>query len=209
MAKSTYFYVFFINFSSTRNLNFDQQLSGCLAKARVFTCFWAPNTRPKKDRIFKLSGCLATHPPKCSCFYIKKDALTAAQSVKNNVFACLLFTIPSRHLINPSTHTHTLTMRPSSLIKEFNSSATSLEITQCDRRTQTCPRHTQTRPRRTQTRSDTPKHFWFRWPGKFHVPDCTRRHDSCFFGPGAPPDTPKRAPDTPKHAPDTPKQRFC
>ena len=61
------------------------------------------------------------------------------------------------------------------------------------------------RPRRTQTRSDTPKHFWFRWPDKFHVPDCTRRHDSCFFGPGAPLDTPKRAPDTPKHAPCAPK----
>ena len=42
-------------------------------------------------------------------------------------------------------------------------------------------------------------------PGKFHVPDCTRKHDSCFFGPGAPPDTPKRAPAKPKHTPDTPK----
>ena len=105
VAKSMYFYVFLL-FSSARNLNFDQQLSGCLAKARVFTCFWAPNTRPKKDRISKLSGCLATHPPKSTCFYIKKDALTAAQIVKTNVFACLLFTIPSRHLINANIKTN-------------------------------------------------------------------------------------------------------
>ena len=44
---------------------------------------------------------------------MKKDALGPAQTVKRNVFACLLFTIPSRHLINPSTrphiHTHTPT----------------------------------------------------------------------------------------------------
>ena len=123
MAKSTYFYVFFINFSSTRNLNFDQQLSGCLEKARVFTCFWAPNTRPKKDRIFKLSGCLATHPPKCSCFYIKKHALAQARLIKRQAFWNFLVTTPPRHLINTSTHTHTLTIRPSSLIKDFYSRA--------------------------------------------------------------------------------------
>ena len=35
------------------------------------------------------------------------------------------------------------------------------------------------------------------------MPDCTKKHDSCFFGPGAPP------PDTPRRVPDTPKQRFC
>ena len=109
VAKSMCFYVLFVNFHSTRNFNFDQKLSGCVAKARVFTCFWAPNTRPKKDRISKLSGCLATHPPKCSCFYMKKYALAPARAIKSHVFARRPVTPPPRHLINASTHPHTPT----------------------------------------------------------------------------------------------------
>ena len=38
-------------------------------------------------------------------------------------------------------------------------------------------------------------------PGKFHVPDYMRRHDSCFFGPA----TPQTHPNTPRTHPNTPK----
>ena len=62
-------------------------------------------------------------------------------------------------------------------------------------RPQTHPNAPQQDQNAPQTHLNTPQTH----PGKFHVPDCTRRHDSCFFGPVAPPDTPKRDTHTPTH----------
>ena len=109
----------------------------------------------------------------------------------------------SPHPSMPHTHPNTSQTHPYTLRTWFRAEKSCLPQANLavQGRPQTHPNAPQPHPNTPQTHPNTPQTH----PGKFHEPDCTRRHDSCFFGSGAPPDTPKRAPAIFKHAPDIPK----